>query len=191
MVDHFNDLSQDLVASVIKFGEDLLLKIAVSKSNLDVDLGLGGFSLRVTKPRHKGSLISPLSPGLCQIRAHRTRGSPDLIRQREPFLDWKMLSQFENTHYQRHSSLIDVQFPKMFSGSHNIIFERITLSPSEAPLGRDVLAYWRVGVSAYRRLREAAFCSLIDVQFPKMHNENHNIFSECTIQFLRGVPLPF
>jgi hypothetical protein len=50
MVDHFNDLSQDLVASVIKFGENLLPEIAVSKSNLDTDLGLGGFSFRVVTP---------------------------------------------------------------------------------------------------------------------------------------------
>jgi hypothetical protein len=50
MVDHFNDLSQDLVASVIKFGENLLPEIAVSKSNLDMDLGLGGFSFRVATP---------------------------------------------------------------------------------------------------------------------------------------------
>jgi hypothetical protein len=38
MVDHFNDLSQDLVASVIKFRENLLPEIGVSKSNLDMDL---------------------------------------------------------------------------------------------------------------------------------------------------------
>jgi hypothetical protein len=54
-VDHFNDLSQDLVASVIKFVEDFLLKIALSKSNLDMDLGLSGFGLRVIKLRNKAA----------------------------------------------------------------------------------------------------------------------------------------
>jgi hypothetical protein len=49
MVDHLNDLSQHLVASVIEFGEDFLLKIAMPKSNLGMDLSLGGFSLRVAK----------------------------------------------------------------------------------------------------------------------------------------------
>jgi hypothetical protein len=154
MVDHSNDLSQDLVASVIKFGEDLLSNIAVSKSNLDMDLGLGGFSLRVIKLRRKGSLVSPLSPRLCQIGAYRTRGSPNLIRQRVPLLDRKMLGQFENTHHQRHSSIVDVQFPKMLNAVHNSFFECTTPLLSEAPLpfiAREekcfgVWAYGRVGV---------------------------------------------
>jgi hypothetical protein len=49
VVDHFDDLSQNFIASVIEFLEDLLGKIAVSISNLDVDLDLGGFGLRVAK----------------------------------------------------------------------------------------------------------------------------------------------
>ena len=49
MVDHLNDLSQHLIASVINFGEDLLLKIPMPKSNLGMDLSLGSFSLGVTK----------------------------------------------------------------------------------------------------------------------------------------------
>jgi hypothetical protein len=49
LVDHFNDLGEDLIARVINFVEDLLVKIAVSESNLSMDLGLGGFSLRVIK----------------------------------------------------------------------------------------------------------------------------------------------
>jgi hypothetical protein len=34
LFDHFNDVGQDFVASVIKLAEDLLLNLTVSKSNL-------------------------------------------------------------------------------------------------------------------------------------------------------------
>jgi hypothetical protein len=37
-VDHFDNLSYDLVVGVIKFVEDLFSEVAVSKSNLDMDL---------------------------------------------------------------------------------------------------------------------------------------------------------
>jgi hypothetical protein len=40
----------------------------------------------------------------------------------------------ENTHHQRHRTLIDVQFPEMLNGSHNNIFERTTLELRGAPL---------------------------------------------------------
>jgi hypothetical protein len=46
LINHFRDLSQNLVAGVIQFLEDLLAKILMSKSNLEMDPGLGGFSLR-------------------------------------------------------------------------------------------------------------------------------------------------
>ena len=42
LINHFSDLSQNLVAGVIQFLEDLLAKIMMSKSNLEMDLGLGG-----------------------------------------------------------------------------------------------------------------------------------------------------
>jgi hypothetical protein len=38
MVDHFSDLGQDLVVLIIQFGEGVLFKIMVAKSNLDMDL---------------------------------------------------------------------------------------------------------------------------------------------------------
>jgi hypothetical protein len=41
MIDHFDDLRQDLIAGVIKFLEDLLAHIVASESNLHMDLGLG------------------------------------------------------------------------------------------------------------------------------------------------------
>ena len=41
LINHFNDLIQNFVASVIQFLEDPLAKIVMSKSNLDMDLGLG------------------------------------------------------------------------------------------------------------------------------------------------------
>jgi hypothetical protein len=49
LVDHFYDLGEDLIARVINFIENLLAKITVSEGNLSMDLGLGGFSLRVIK----------------------------------------------------------------------------------------------------------------------------------------------
>ena len=128
LIDHSYDLGQNLIASVIKLGEDLLRNIAMPKSDLCMHLGFRGFSLRVIQLRHKGSLVSPLSPRLRHIRAYRTRGSSDLIRKRVLLLGGKLLGQFEDAHYQRHSSLIHVQFTKMLNGSHNMFFQWIKLS---------------------------------------------------------------
>jgi hypothetical protein len=106
LIDHSYDLGQNLIASVVKLGEDLLRNIAMPKSDLCMHLGFRGFSLRVIQLRHKGSLVSPLSPRLRHIRAYRTRGSSDLIRKRVLLLGGKLLGQFEDAHYQCHSSSI-------------------------------------------------------------------------------------
>src|SRR5271166_4859751 len=87
-------------------------------------------SLPTPTRRHADTPIR-LPCGLCQIRTYRTRGSPDLICQRVSFLNWKMLAQFENTDHERHSSLIDVQIPKMSSDFHNIIFRCIMHSSTQ------------------------------------------------------------
>jgi hypothetical protein len=50
LINHLSDLSQNLVSGVIEFLKNLLAEIMMSKSNLDMDLGLGGFSLRVVEP---------------------------------------------------------------------------------------------------------------------------------------------
>jgi hypothetical protein len=128
MIDHSYDLSQNLIASVIKLGEDLFRNIAMPKSNLDMHLGFRGLSLRVIQLRHEGTLVPPLSPRLCHIRAYRTRGSFDLIRKRVLLLWRKLLGQFKDTHYQLHSSLINVQFTKMLTGSQNMFFRWTMLS---------------------------------------------------------------
>jgi hypothetical protein len=60
VIDHFNDLGQDLVTSFINFVEDLLLKIVLTKSNLDMDLGLSSFTLRVVKLRNERRLVPSL-----------------------------------------------------------------------------------------------------------------------------------
>jgi hypothetical protein len=73
VINHFDDLGQNLVAGVIKFLEDLLADIMLSESNLDMDMGFGGFGLRIIKPQYKGSLVASPTPALCQICAYRTR----------------------------------------------------------------------------------------------------------------------
>jgi hypothetical protein len=62
MLNHFYDLSQNLVTSVIKFLIDFLAEIVVPESNLDMNLGLGSFGLCFIELCHKRSLISPPSP---------------------------------------------------------------------------------------------------------------------------------
>jgi hypothetical protein len=54
MIDHSYDLSQDLVASVIKLCEHILCNITMPKSDLDMYLSLGGFCFRVIQLRYKG-----------------------------------------------------------------------------------------------------------------------------------------
>ena len=70
MIYHFDDLRQNLVAGVIKFLKNLLADIMVSESDFGMDLGFGGFGLRVIKPQNKGILIASPSPGFCQICAY-------------------------------------------------------------------------------------------------------------------------
>src|SRR6516165_2999497 len=117
LVDHFNDLAEDLIVGVIKFVKDLLVQVAM-------DLGFRGFRLRITKLRNEGSLVPPLPPGFSQICTNRARRSSDLVGKGVPFTAWKLLGQFKDTHYQRHSSLINVQIAKMLGSTHNTFLER-------------------------------------------------------------------
>src|SRR5262245_7248836 len=95
----------------------------MSISNLDRDLGFRGFRLRITKLRNEGSLVPPLPPGFSQICTNRARRSSDLVGKHVSFTAWKLLGQFEDAHYQRHSSLINVQIAKMLGSTHNTFLE--------------------------------------------------------------------
>jgi hypothetical protein len=103
LVNHFNDLGYNFIASFIKFIKDLLAQVAMPNSNLDVNLDLRSFRLGIVKLRNKSCQISPFSPRLGQVCANRARGSPDLISQCVAFVVWKVFRQFGNLHYDRHS----------------------------------------------------------------------------------------
>ena len=49
LVNHLDNLSQNFVEGIIQFIEGLLTQVVMSKSDLNVDLGLSGFSLPIAE----------------------------------------------------------------------------------------------------------------------------------------------
>ena len=61
LVNHFDDLAEDLIVGVIKFVKDLLVQVAM-------DLGFRGFRLRITKLRNEGSTMTCRRIGVSACR---------------------------------------------------------------------------------------------------------------------------
>ena len=82
LVNHFNDLAEDLIVGVIKFVKDLLVQVAMSISNLDMDLGFRGFRLRITKLRNEGSTMTCRRIGVSACRRIGVRAGTAVLAWR-------------------------------------------------------------------------------------------------------------
>ena len=109
MCDHSDERSQDAVVSLVQRSACLTLQVPAAYGEVDPHLGFCGFGFSVGELAYERGGISAFAPGLSQVRAHRTRGSPHLVRQRVHLVFRKLAAQLENLHCCIESPAIHVQ----------------------------------------------------------------------------------
>src|SRR5574341_111652 len=111
MSDHTDQGSNDLLIGFVQGCGLIALHVLGFDSELQPDLCLSRFTLRIGELADESRLIAAFASRLRQISAYRARRSPYLIRQSVGFLFRKCLRYLKDLHRCIKGLLIDLQIP--------------------------------------------------------------------------------